>query len=633
MAMIATSGLGKHFGTLTCFEGAELQLSAGDRVGLIGANGTGKTTLFRIIEGKTEYEGSLIRRKNLRIATLDQSPQFPAGSTVLDAVLESDPELARLHHEIDLVHRELEEPGLPPKKTDRLLSRLGTLESDFDTRGGYTIEHRAEQILEGLGFDEAMRAANVDTLSGGERTRVALARLLLMEPDLWLLDEPTNHLDIDGILYLESFLNESSAAAIITSHDRRFLDQVTQHTWEIEGGRIWSYPAPYSRARQLRNERLKSARRQFDKQQNHIDQQESFIRRYGAGQRARQAQGRLKRLERLERLDRPEDQLRVMSLNFPLAERSGLKTLTVREITHGFDGRTLFENLSFEVDRGEVIGIVGPNGSGKTTLLRALTGEGPPNSGEAVWGSRVHRGILHQRDNFPSDDRSVFRYMREFDRKRSDQELRNLLGAMLFSGETTEKPLTVLSGGERKRLRLVEMLLEGKNVLLLDEPTNHLDIPSREVLELALSAWEGTLMIVSHDRYFLDQLADRIIWIEDGEVHLTEGGYAEASGARRRRQQEKAARERALRAAAKTPVSDKRKGAATPPSSPWSRMKTAELESLIIRHEEKLKGLEEKFGLPEVFRNPEKIKETREKISRIRAELSAIENEYSARNS
>ncbi len=631
MAMIAASELTKHFGTQTCFEQGEFQLSSGNRVGLIGANGTGKTTLFRIIQGQTEYEGNLLKRKNLRIAALDQNPQLPAGSTVLEAVLQSDPELSRLHHEIDQIHHDLEKPNLSPKETDRLLTRLTPLETQFETRGGYTIEHRAEQILEGLGFAEAARGAKVETLSGGEKTRVALSQLLLLEPDLWLLDEPTNHLDIDGILYLESFLNNSSAAAIITSHDRRFLDQVTQATWEIEGGRIWTYPAPYSRARELREERLKSAWKQFEKQKDHIDQQESFIRRYGAGQRARQAQGRLKRLERLERLDRPQDQIRAMSLKFPLAERSGLKTLTVRDISRGFEGRNLFQNLSFEVDRGETIGIVGPNGSGKTTLLRTLTGEGTSETGEVFWGSRVHRGLLNQQDDFPADERTVFQYMREFERKRNDQELRNLLGAMLFTGETTEKSLSFLSGGERKRLRFTELLLEGKNVLLLDEPTNHLDIPSREVLELALSVWEGTMMIVSHDRYFLDLMADRIIWIEDGEVHLTDGGYEEAARARLQRQQKKAMQARAIKNREEKQV--EKPAGKKKPASPLSKIKTPDLEKRIIQYESDLKKMEEQFSLPEVFRDPYKVQEIKKEISRVRKELFELENEYLGRNS
>src|ERR1043166_3640193 len=307
MSLIAASGLGKHFGTQVLFRDVELTLADGGRVGLIGANGAGKTSLFRIFLGADdEFDGRLSRKRDLRVSSLEQDPRFPEGVTVREAMLSADPELLELERGMRDTPEALERGDEPAP----LLARLGDLETRFEARGGWEIESRAERILEGVGFPRDLRGAPVASLSGGERGRLAFARFLVQEPDLWLLDEPTNHLDIDGILFLERFLRESKAAVIVISHDRRFLDRVTDETWEIEGGRVWRYPAPYSRARVLRDERIKSARREFEVQRTFVEKEEAFVRRYQAGQRARQASGRLKRLERLERLERPEDRVR-----------------------------------------------------------------------------------------------------------------------------------------------------------------------------------------------------------------------------------------------------------------------------------------------------------------------------------
>jgi ATP-binding cassette subfamily F protein 3 len=414
-------------------------------------------------------------------------------------------------------------------------------------------------------------------------------------------------------------LSESKASAIIISHDRRFLDRVTTETWEIEGERIRSYPAPYTQAKALRAERVKSEGRAYQLQQSDISRQEEFIRRYGAGQRARQAQGRLKRLERLERLDRPEDQLRAMALDFPAAEKPGRKILGVRRLAAGFGLRTLFQELSFEVDRGEVIGIAGPNGSGKTTLLRVLSGEVEPIAGEFGWGDRVRKGLLMQEEEFPEPESTALDFIRSCAPQKKDQQLRNLLAAMLYTADSVHKPASILSGGERKRLMLTRLLMQGNNVLLFDEPTNHLDLPSREAVELALSMFEGTIFIVSHDRYFLDLLADRMIWIEDGEWHLTEGGAAEALDQRAKR-----------KAAAKAlfvpePAPKEKKAASS------ARLATADLEAKIIGCEERIRAIDERFTDPKASCDPAVSRKNRAERAVATSELAALEAEYKGR--
>jgi ATP-binding cassette subfamily F protein 3 len=619
MSLISASGLAKHYGARVCFQDAEFTLSEGARVGLIGANGTGKTSLFRLILGDPDHDGTLTRRRDLRMAALEQDPKFPPGITVRDALLHADPERSGLELEIREIHERL------GTGDDRLMARLAELEARLELRGGYDVGPQAERILEGVGFPRDRRDARVDSLSGGERSRAAFARLLMVEPDLWLLDEPTNHLDIDGLLFLEEFLSRSRASSIVISHDRRFLDRVTTETWEIEGNRLWRYPAPCSRARELRAERLKSAWRQFERQQDVVAKEEEFIRRYGAGRRARQAAGRLKRLERLERLQRPQDRARVMAMGLGAGERPGQKVLSVRDLGAELGGRRLFDGLTFELARGEALGIAGPNGAGKTTLLRTLLGTLEPAAGTVRWGERVRTGLLSQHEEFADETATPYRFLREAAPKRTEQQLRDLLAAMLFTGSQIDTPVSALSGGERKRLVLTRLLVEGNNVLLLDEPTNHLDLPSREALELALSAWEGTLILVSHDRYFLDELADRVLWIEEGGGHLTLGGSTEALEARRAR-----------RASAEAPA---RKMAASPAAarapllraSKLSHVATAEIEARIIVLEERIRGLNARFEDSGTYSNPSKMREIRDEIQSARGDLAELEEEYSTR--
>ncbi|HVE39743.1 MAG TPA: ABC-F family ATP-binding cassette domain-containing protein [Planctomycetota bacterium] len=627
MSLLAASSLGKQYGARFLFRDAEFTLAEGIRVGLIGANGSGKTSLFRIIQGDDDHEGTLNRKRGLTIAALDQDPHFPPGATVREAVVGADPELADLERGMREIHEALEHAKAD--ESAKLLDRLADIETRFEARGGYEVEHRADKILDGIGFPEDRHDEKVETLSGGERGRVAFARLLMIEPDLWLLDEPTNHLDIDGILFLEQFLIDSKASAILVSHDRTFLDRLSSETWEIEAGKFWRYPAPYTRARLLRDERIKAARREYDNQAAFIDKESEYIRRYGAGQRARQAAGRLKRLERLDRLSRPEDRARVMDLNLSAGESPGAKILKIQDLAAGYGDRILFKGLNFELARGEVLGIAGPNGAGKTSLLKVLLGELKPLAGVAEWGGRVRKGTLTQHESFDDEETTPYKFLRAADPMRTEQQLRNLLGAMLFIGNDVDKQVKVLSGGERKRLMLTRLLIEGNNVLLLDEPTNHLDVPSREALELALAVYEGTLIVVSHDRYFVEQVADRMLWIENGEAHLTEGGFAEALERRERRraaapkQRSDPSRKPVL---ASAPPPDARKAV-----SKFSKLPTGELEKQITTAEARLRELQESFTRPDVYLNADRIRAARAEEEALRTELTGMEEEYLGR--
>lgn len=624
MSLISASGLSKSYGGDPCFREAEFTLDDGDRVGLIGANGTGKTTLFRILQGVLEHDGELSRRKGIRVGVLEQDPKLPEEATVHEAVIAAAESIAALEREIAAIHLRLEAGG---PDTESLLERLAGLQTRFEAEDGYAMESRAERLLEGVGLPRARHGDRVATLSGGERNRVALARLLLTESDLWLLDEPTNHLDLPGIAFLEDFLAKSRASVLVISHDRRFLDAVTRETWELEGGRLWTYPAPYTRSRALRDERLKSARRAFERQQDVIAKEEEFIRRYGAGQRAMQARGRKTRLARVERLENPEQVRLAMALDLPRGEPLGARPpLDVRDLAVDYGKGPLFKDLTFSVEPGETLGIMGPNGAGKSSLLRVLLGEQAPSAGQATWSAKARRGVLTQHEHFPEADTTPFRYLRHCEPRRTNQALRDTLGAMLFRGDDSDKPVGVLSGGERKRLMLARLLLEGNNVLLLDEPTNHLDLPSREAMEFALSMFEGTLLVVSHDRYFLDRMADRVLWIEDGAWRITTGGYAEAAAAR----EAVPAPKPPPKPKAPPPPEEKPRPAG-PKASPLARLSTAAIEARIAELEAAIRDLQHRHGDPAVYRSARKLAEVQAGLEAAQTELAALEEEYAGR--
>ena len=630
MALLTAGSLGKMHGTKALFDGVTLEVVESARIGLIGPNGCGKTSLLRLLAGlDKEFDGTLSVSGGLRIGYLEQELNLADEMTAFDAILQAAESLAQMEAEMAELHRALAEPDVTIDNSRRMMARLADLQHRFESQDGYGIERRAERIMVGLGLPEILRDQPLSSLSGGERSRVALARLLLMEPDLWLMDEPTNHLDIDGIVFLEKFLAQSKAAAVIVSHDRTLLDNVTNETWEIENKKLLDYPAAYTRSREIRAERILSQKRAYEKQRVFIEHEEEYIRRYGAGQRAKEARGRKKRLVRLARIERPDERERVLSLQFPEAKRLGNVVLETENLAMSYTDKPLFSKLAFNVEPGETLAVVGPNGMGKTTLVEVLLGTMKPTAGKVLWGETVDIGVMRQYQEFPDVTMTPLDFVRSVGTRRTELELRNLLGAMLFSGSEVDKPISVLSGGEQKRLMFTKLLMESHNVLILDEPTNHLDIASSEALELALSVFEGTLLVVSHDRRFIDEIADKTLWMENGECWLTNGGFTEAYAARMKRQSEaqaeKAVEEpKKVRARRKSESPKKRKG-------PYSRLTTEQIEARIIEAEERIEELNNEFTKPEVFTNPEELKKVKTAIDSAKSELRLLEDEYSGR--
>jgi ATP-binding cassette, subfamily F, member 3 len=523
-----------HFGYpgLEILTGASLLVRPGERLALLGPNGTGKSTALKLLVGELAPDRGDVRL--LGKATVAYLRQAQAGgsadTSVLDALLEPFAGLAALHEEIVRLEGRLA-AGDP-----RELARYGELAERYTDAGGYEIESRVKRLVADVGLQESDLARPVGTLSGGERGRLELAKVLVRKPDLLLLDEPTNHLDLDAIERLETFLNEYSGAFLLISHDRVFIQRTCRETVELEGGRFVRYPYGYDRYVVERNARLERARSEYQRQKEHVEKTEDFIRRNIAGQRTKQAQSRRKLLERLERLEKPEDHWELagkLALSFSTGGELGAKeTIRAPDISVGYPGRTILAGVTANIYRGDRVGIVGPNGCGKSTLLKTLVGELPTLAGQVQRGSGVRLGYYDQKLATLDDGRSLLDEIRSVRADLSPEAVRQYLARFRFFGDDPFRVVSSLSGGERSRLSLAKMMLFPRNVLALDEPTNHLDIPAREVLEEALVNYTGTLIVVSHDRYFLDKVCGRLLVFEGGGLEGHLGNYSDWRGRR-----------------------------------------------------------------------------------------------------
>jgi ATP-binding cassette subfamily F protein 3 len=513
MAIASLTNVEKHFGKKVLFEKLDLAIYEEERVGFIGANGSGKTTLFRMLTGQVAPDmGTVVVGRNTKVGYLVQNPVFDAENTVID---EAELGFAQLH---DLSHkmRELEHQmaEVTGDELDKVLEKYTNVQHEFDIAGGYAWQHKMEATLLGVGLGRETWEQKVKVLSGGQRSRLALTKLLLSEPDLLLLDEPTNHLDLAAIEWLEGYLADFNGAVVLISHDRFLLDRLTTRIVWLNRSQIDSYPGNYSAYVEQRQLNELSQQRAYEIQQKDIEKQKEFIRRFKAGQRSKEAKGREARLDRLLKSDdviRSVGVQQKINLSLNTNQRAGDRVLTVRELSKAFGPKKLWDSISTEIGRGERIGIIGPNGSGKTTLLKVLMDLEPGDGGTVKWGANLKIGYYDQRLDMLKPHHSLMDALHD-GRMIKDKEARDVLGLMLFGNDDIEKHIEMLSGGEKARVRLAQLLVDKPNVLVLDEPTNHLDIASREALEAALSDFEGTIVCVSHDRYFLDQVVERL-WV------------------------------------------------------------------------------------------------------------------------
>ncbi|HYV05272.1 MAG TPA: ABC-F family ATP-binding cassette domain-containing protein, partial [Blastocatellia bacterium] len=505
--------------------GVTLQVNPGERVGLVGRNGAGKTTIFRLLTKTEEADrGEVVLLRGLRLGLLEQQPVFSGELSVRDHALSVFTEMRAMEDEITrLEHVMSDAKGAA---LDEVMHSYSDLRHSYEIAGGFSYHSRAEAVLAGLGFKQDDLPAPAEHLSGGQKARLALAKLLLSEPDLLLLDEPTNHLDVNAVEWLEDFLSQYKPAFVIISHDRYLLDRTITRTVEIEAGRASLYTGNYSAFTKQRAERRLAQVREYEGQQEMIARTEDFIRRNIAGQKTKQAKSRRNMLERLDRVESVREDA-VGNFKLQSVARAGDNVLAAADLAVGYGTNTLAGDISFLLRRGERLGIIGPNGSGKTTFLKTLLGEIKPLAGGFTWGANINLEYYDQELSSLDFQSTVIDEITSVAPRVPPGELRNYLAKFLFTGDDIFKPVAALSGGEQSRLALAKLIYSRANVLVMDEPTNHLDIPSREALEQALSDYAGTVIMVSHDRYFLDKLASEILHFENGAATYHTGSYSD----------------------------------------------------------------------------------------------------------
>jgi ATP-binding cassette subfamily F protein 3 len=494
---------------------------------LVGRNGAGKTTLFRLVTGEESPDrGDVVRMRQLKLGLLEQHVDFEPGATVHESALAAFGHLQQIEHEMRVLEHRM---GDAPDDLDAVLERYSDLQQEFEREGGFEFAARAEAILIGLGFVRETWQLEVEKLSGGQKNRLGMARLLLAEPDILLLDEPTNHLDVNGVEWLEEFLSGYRAAYVIISHDRYFLDRTCRRIIEVEAGKAASYNGNYSAFLVERDERREAQRRAYENQQQLIAKTEEFIRKNLAGQKTKQAKSRRTMLQRMDRVDAVRADAPQGNFQLKGVERTGNQTLMVNNLSVGYPGKLLASDITFTLMRGECLGLIGPNGSGKTTFVKTVLGKLPPLAGESRWGTKVQIGYYAQQlDDLDPRNEIIQELRRVAPSTVTAGELRGFLAQFLFTGDDVYKKVIDLSGGEKGRLALAKLIYSRVNVLVLDEPTNHLDIPSREALEEALDSYDGTIITISHDRYFLDRVSTQILALDGrGGAEHYDGDYTQ----------------------------------------------------------------------------------------------------------
>jgi ATP-binding cassette, subfamily F, member 3 len=635
----------KSYGVQDVLRGTSLQVNPGEHVGLVGRNGAGKSTIFRLVRGEESADrGDVVRARGVRLGLLDQHVHFKPGSTVHESALAAFGRLQQIEHEMHELEHRMAEAG---DDLEKVLERYSDLQHEFEHEGGFEYAARAEAILQGLGFDREMWSLETEKLSGGQQNRLGLACLLLAQPDVLLLDEPTNHLDVNAVEWLEEFLQGYEAAYVIVSHDRYFLDRCCRRIIELENGRAASYTGNYSDYLVEREERREAQQRAYDNQQQLIAKTEEFIRRNLAGQKTKQAKSRRKMLEKLERLDAVRRDQSSGDFRLQAIERTGNHVLTVTDLAVGYPEKHLAGDISFILRRGECLGIIGPNGSGKTTFLKTILNKLPPLAGELRWGTKVQIGYYAQQlDDLDDRNEIIMELRRVAPSSATAGELRSFLAKFLFTGDDVYKHVRDLSGGEKGRLALAKLIYSRVNVLVLDEPTNHLDIPSREALEEALSAYEGTIVTISHDRYFLDRVATQILALDGlGGAEHYDGDYTEYHDWKlgiRSSSPPPPAEEENLVSVVATPVVVEEVQPAPAKSKPQSPKKpgvkvvkkkketrTPELlEGEIARAESRLGEISEQMGTPEVARDAERLISLHDEYQQTEALLKNLYEEW-----
>ena len=526
--MIRLDNISKQNGPQILFIEASAALQRGEKVGLVGPNGAGKTTLFRMITGQEPPdEGLVLVDRGISIGFFSQDVGEMAGRSAVAEVMDGAGDVSTVAAEL----RDLEAAMADPDKADELdaiIERFGEVQARFEELGGYALDGRAREVLAGLSFSQEMMEGDVGKLSGGWKMRVALARILLMRPDVMLLDEPSNHLDLESLIWLENFLKGYDGALLMTSHDREFMNRIINKIIEIDGGTLTSYTGDYEFYEQQRAMAEKQQQAQFERQQAMLAKEIKFIERFKArASHAAQVQSRVKKLDKIERVEPPKRR-QTVAFDFLPAPRSGEDVVNLKGVHKRYGNRVIYDGLDFLVRRRERCAVLGTNGAGKSTLLKLVAGETVPDAGSVSVGASVKMGYFAQHAmELLGGDRTVFETLEDAFPRAGQGQLRTLAGCFGFSGDEVEKRCRVLSGGEKARLVMALMLFDPPNFLVLDEPTNHLDMATKEMLIAALAQYEGTMLFVSHDRHFLAALSNRVLELTPEGIHRYDGGYTE----------------------------------------------------------------------------------------------------------
>lgn len=638
MIMLSCNKVSKTFGVETILENISFSVNEGDKIGIVGVNGTGKTTLFKVITGILPHDrGEIFTSKNCRLGYLEQNTNFYSEKTIYDEVVSvfsdligAEEELRSLEHQIASLSDKGGSSGDQLKKT---MDIYGKKYEEFEKNNGYAYKSEVRGTLKGLGFSDEEMDKSVNVLSGGEKTRVLLAKLLLSKPSLLLLDEPTNHLDADAIEWLEGFLRSYEETIMIISHDRYFLDQSVNRIFEMENKHLTTYNGNYTDYQKQAKINREIRLRQYENQQRDIKKQEESIERlkaYGREKHLKRARSKEKMLDKVDRLEKPQELRKKARFNFVLRHHSGNDVLKVQGLAKSFDDRKLFEGVDFDLYRGEKVALIGPNGVGKSTLFKIIMGYESQDHGDYKLGQGVDIAYFHQEQKSLNLENTIIDEVWDDNPHMTQTEVRNLLGAFLFEGEDVFKSIRSLSGGERARVAILKLILSRSNLLLLDEPTNHLDIDSKEVLEDALKEYEGTLLTISHDRYFLNTVVDRILVLKPDGMEEYLGNY-EYYQNKKKQESEKSYLADMEDQVSKTKTQireERRREKELKKNENKAKKLIKDLEVEIELTEKQIGGLDHMLCQEEVYTSPERMKEVNQEKSDLEKRLSKLYDKW-----
>ncbi|PKG22717.1 ABC-F family ATP-binding cassette domain-containing protein [Niallia nealsonii] len=635
MILLQVNQLSKYFGADLILSNIKLEVQTQDRIALVGRNGAGKSTLLKMIAGHLSYDsGEIIKPKTIEIGYLAQNTGLASTLSIWDEMLTVFKNLQKQEVELRKLEHLMSDSATiaEPSKFEKILKEYDRLQFNFKEDGGYQYEADIRSVLHGLNFSSFNYNTKISSLSGGQKTRLALAKLLLTTPDILILDEPTNHLDIETLSWLEQYLQGYNGAVLIVSHDRYFLDKVVTQVYEISRHHIQRFTGNYSNYLKQKAENYEHDMKLFEKQQDEIAKLESFIQKNLArASTTKRAQSRRKKLDRMDRLDRPDGDEKSANFGFNIAKQTGNDVLQIKDVTIGYDEKIVSENINFYINRGDSIALVGPNGVGKSTLLKTIIKKIPNFTGSISFGSNVMIGYYDQEQAELSSNKRVLNELWDDFPLKNEKEIRTVLGNFLFSGDDVLKTVNSLSGGEKARLALAKLMMEQSNVLILDEPTNHLDLDSKEVLENALIDYPGTILFVSHDRYFINRIATKVI-------ELQRGGSTEFLGDYDYYVEKKLEQEELLRLAKMN--ADNKATAADTDKSNYQLDKEAkkverqrlrrieEIEKFIEDLEQKVAKQEELLCDPEVFQDHEKVYSLNNEIQSFKNQIDELMEEW-----